>query len=240
MKIAILGYGKMGHEIEKAALKSGYTIGVIIDNETDWDQKAQELLNCDAAIDFSVPAVAVSNIYRCFGIGIPVVSGTTGWQKDLPAVTEACLRQNGTLFYASNFSIGVNIFFEISQRLAALLAPHPQYTAAMTEIHHIHKLDAPSGTAITLAEGITAAHPRYTGYSGPDNENPDLIPVTSLREGEVPGTHSVSWESPADRITLIHEAHNREGFAMGAVLAANWVKDRKGIYGMKDLLGGNQ
>lgn len=235
MKIALLGYGKMGHEIEKAAIENGHSIHLIFDNESDWNLKSSILNECDVAIEFSVPSTVLQNISRCFESGIPIIVGTTGWHDHLPYVTGLCSSSNGTLFYASNFSIGVNIFFEINHKLASLLQAYPMYSAAITEVHHTQKLDAPSGTAITLASEIIASNSKYTGFSD-SNSNSEKIPVTSIREGTVTGKHTILWSSDVDQISISHDAKNRQGFAFGAIMAAEWVKDRKGVFTMKDLM----
>jgi len=235
MKIALLGYGKMGREVEKIAVEHNHSIGLIIDNENDWSAKAEQLRDCDVAIEFSMPAIAIENIRRCFEAGTPVVVGTTGWYDQLKNISDLGIRSNGTLFYASNFSLGVNIFFDVNRRLASLLEAYPMYAPAMVEIHHTQKLDAPSGTAITLANDIIASNSRYKKWTATEPE-PDEIPVESLREGNVPGTHTVTWSSDIDQISITHEARNRRGLAIGAMMAAEWVYKRKGIFTMKDML----
>ena len=235
MKIALLGYGKMGHEIEKIALGQGHTIMLTIDNEKDWIEKGVQLKECDVAIEFSAPHVAVGNITRCFDAGIPVVTGTTGWYEQLGQVTDLCNKSNSSLFYSSNFSIGVNIFFDISRRLASLLEAYPIYMPDITEIHHTQKLDSPSGTAITLANGIIETNSRFKNYTL-DTPGHDEIPILSIREGTVTGTHSVSWHSEIDQITITHEAKNRRGFVLGALMAAAWIQGKKGVFTMKDML----
>jgi len=235
MKIALLGYGKMGREVEKIAIEHKHSIGLIIDNENDWLEKAEQLKECDVAIEFSMPAIAIKNIRRCFDAGIPIVVGTTGWYDQFKQISDLCISGNKTLFYASNYSIGVNIFFDINRRLASLLEVYPMYSPAMVEIHHLQKLDAPSGTAITLAKDIIASNSRYTKFTEADPE-PEEIPVQSIREGNVPGTHSITWSSDVDQITIIHEAKSRRGFAIGAVMAAAWVRNRSGVFTMKDML----
>ena len=235
MKIALLGYGKMGHEVEKIATEHGHTIGLTIDNENDWNEKREQLAACDVAIEFSMPAIVIGNIYRCFEAKIPVVVGTTGWHNQLQEITSDCIRTGNTLFYASNFSIGVNIFFDINKRLAGLLKEYPMYQPSMVEIHHTQKLDSPSGTAITLANGIIESNPKYTHFTESDPSE-GAIPVHSIREGNVPGTHSVTWKSDIDQITITHEAFSRRGFALGAVMAAVFIHNRKGVFTMKDLL----
>jgi len=235
MKIALLGYGKMGHEVEKMAVEHGHTIGLVIDNETDWKQKADLLKECNVAIEFSAPAIAVENIQHCFEAGIPVVIGTTGWYDQFQHIADLCKKNNSTMFYASNYSIGVNIFFDINRRLAALLKDYPMYSPSIVEIHHLQKLDSPSGTAISLANDIIKSNSRITKYTS-ESPEPGEIQVESIREGSVTGTHKVTWNSEIDQITLIHEAKNRQGFALGALMAADWVQGRKGIFTMKDLL----
>lgn len=235
MKIALLGYGKMGHEVEKLAVSRGHTIQLILDNENDWTEKGSQLNSCDVAIEFSMPATAITNMSRCFVAGVPVVVGTTGWYTHFAEVSELCSKKDGTLFHTSNFSIGVNVFSEINRKLASLLEKYLMYQPAMTEIHHTQKLDAPSGTAITLAEGIISANANYHGYSETITEE-GLIPVTSIREGNVTGTHTITWTSEVDRITITHEAFNRQGLASGAMMAAEWVCERKGVFTMRDML----
>jgi 4-hydroxy-tetrahydrodipicolinate reductase len=235
MKIALLGYGKMGHEVEKMALENGHTIGLVIDNDNDWIQKAELLKECDVAIEFSMPAIAAKNIRRCFDAKIPIVVGTTGWYDQFENMSDLCKESNSTLFYASNYSIGVNIFFDINLRLATLLKDYPMYSPSIVEIHHIQKLDAPSGTAITLANDIIQSNSRFTKFTS-TNPKAGEIPVVSIREESVTGTHTIAWSSEIDQISITHEAKSRRGFALGAIMAADWVKDRKGIFTMKDML----
>ncbi|MEI8049147.1 MAG: 4-hydroxy-tetrahydrodipicolinate reductase [Bacteroidota bacterium] len=235
MKIALLGYGKMGHEVETIAIEHGHSIELILDNEDDWANNAALLKNCDVAIEFSIPKIAIENMSKCFTAGVPVVVGTTGWYDQLEQVTALCNAGNGTLFYSSNFSIGVNIFFDINRRLASLLESYPVYLPSMTEIHHTQKLDAPSGTAITLAKDIITSNSNFTKLTSGKPEQGE-IPVYSLREGNTTGTHTITWSSDIDQITITHEAHNRKGFALGAVMAASWVQGRKGVFTMKDML----
>jgi 4-hydroxy-tetrahydrodipicolinate reductase len=235
MQIALLGYGKMGREIEKIAVESTHTIRLTIDNENDWAEKAELLKGCDVAIEFSVPSIAVTNICRCFDAGIPVVVGTTGWYDQFQMISDYCKNSNGTLFYASNFSIGVYIFSDINRRLASLLEAHPMYSPEMTEIHHTQKLDAPSGTALTLANEIMEANQRISATTS-SNPEPGEILIQSVREGNVPGTHTITWSSEIDQITITHEAKSRRGLALGAIMAASWIRERKGIYTMKDMI----
>ena len=226
MRIALIGYGKMGHAVETEAAGRGHRVVCTVDNETEWGSKAEALRTADVAIEFSTPATAVANIRRCFDHGLPVVSGTTGWNDRLEEVRSECLRRGQTLFTASNFSIGMNIMFALNERLAELMVPYPQYSVGISETHHIHKLDAPSGTAITLRDQIVECG-RRTEAS---------IPITSYREGEVPGTHTVVYDSEIDTLTLTHEAHSRKGLAVGALVAAEYVAGRKGCFTMKELL----
>lgn len=233
MKIALLGYGKMGKMIEAIAVKRGHEIVSRINKGEDTD-----LNDADVAIDFSIPESAFENITHCFEQGVPVVCGTTGWLDRYEEAIAICKEKKGAFIYASNFSLGVNIFFELNRHLAKIMARLDDYGVSMEEIHHIHKVDAPSGTAITLAEGIME-HTKYDSWNLSDEEentNDNRIPITAKRIGEVPGTHHVSWNSPVDRIDISHTAHNREGFALGAVMAAEWLKDKTGVYTMKDVL----
>lgn len=241
MKIALLGYGKMGKAIETVAVERGHTIGVTIDDNDDWMAKIDECRHCDMAVDFSTPDTAVSNIMRCFDMGLPIVVGTTGWYAQLDSVVHDCQQRGQALFVASNFSIGMNMMFELNRRLAQLMNGYDEYDVAISETHHIHKLDAPSGTAITLANDMIEELDRKTRWElvkpNTDIENTD-IPITSYREGEVPGIHEVVYDSPIDTITLRHSAKSRKGLAVGAVLAAEYLKGRKGYYTMQDLLQG--
>lgn len=235
MKIALLGYGKMGHEVEKIAVENGHSISLIIDNENDWVEKGKFLKECDVAIEFSIPAIAIENIHKCFEAGIPIVVGTTGWYDHFQQISDLCVKGNKTLFYASNFSIGVNIFYDINRRLASLLETYPTYSPSMLEIHHAQKLDAPSGTAIVLGNDIIAANSRYSKLTN-SNPKPGEIPIQSIREGSFPGTHTITWSSEIDQISITHEAKSRRGLASGALMAAEWVQNRCGIFTMKDML----
>lgn len=230
MKIALLGYGKMGKTIEKLALDKGYTIVARVSSL----KELNDIQNADVAIDFSVPEAAVQNISACFEQGIPVVSGTTGWLADYEKMLNLCQSRNGSFIYASNFSIGVNLFFELNKRLAEIMEKHPNYKVAIEEIHHTQKLDAPSGTAISLAKDIIKKTD-YTNWKL-DTASANEIAIKALREEDVKGTHTVTYTSEIDTLSIKHEAHSREGFAMGAILAAAWLKDKKGIYTMKDVL----
>lgn len=231
MKIALLGYGKMGKVIERIATERGHEI-VLRKKSSD---SFKGLENADAAIEFSVPSAAVQNITQCLKSNIPVVSGTTGWLEEYHTVVKLCEEKNGAFIYGSNFSLGVNIFFEMNRRLAKMMGKLKQYKVSMEEIHHTQKLDAPSGTAITLAKDII----EYTDYSSWAIGNPkeDEIFIDAKRVENVPGTHIVTYDSDIDSIEIKHTAHSREGFALGAVIAAEWLSGKKGVYGMKDVLG---
>jgi 4-hydroxy-tetrahydrodipicolinate reductase len=231
MKIALLGYGRMGKVIERIALERGHEIVL---RKTDIDT-FEGLELADVAIDFSVPDAAVNNISTCLENNIPVISGTTGWLEDYPKMVKLCEEKKGAFIYGSNFSLGVNIFFELNAHLAKMMANLGQYKISMEEIHHLQKLDAPSGTAISLANDII----KNSDYSSWAIENPkeDEIFIDAKREEGIPGTHSVFYTSAVDTIEIKHTAHNREGFALGAVVAAEWIIDKKGVFGMKDVLG---
>ncbi len=231
MKLALLGYGKMGKTIERLATEAGHE--VVYAAGSDFERGT--LTDADAAIEFSVPEVAVENISRCLKEGMPVVSGTTGWLKDYEKVLKLCEARNGSFIYASNFSVGVNLFFNLNEHLAKLMAPWKEYEASIEEIHHIQKKDAPSGTAITLAEGIIE-NSELDGWVL-DKEAENKLSITAKREGDVKGTHRIDYQSKIDTISIIHEAHGREGFAKGAILAAEWLKDKKGVHSMKEVLG---
>ncbi|MFY9151549.1 MAG: 4-hydroxy-tetrahydrodipicolinate reductase [Prolixibacteraceae bacterium] len=236
MKIAIIGYGKMGKEIEKIALDRGHEIVLKIDITNPKDLTVANLQKADAAIEFTTPSSAVANYKLCFEAGTPVVSGTTGWLDQLPEVQELCKAMNGTFFYTSNYSLGVNIFFALNKRLAELMAGHPEYKIEMKEIHHTQKLDAPSGTAITLAEGIMEEIPEIKNWVNEPSQKPDVLGIISEREGQVPGTHIINYDSEVDYIEITHCAKNRKGLAFGAVLAAEYSFGKKGILSMNDLL----
>ncbi|WP_165043962.1 4-hydroxy-tetrahydrodipicolinate reductase [Dysgonomonas sp. ZJ709] len=235
MKIALIGYGKMGHEIEKIAIERGHTIVSIIDmgNIADFDSPAFK--SADVAIEFSTPDTAVDNYRKCFAANVPVVAGTTGWLEHLDEMKKACSEDGKTFFYASNYSLGVNIFFAVNKYLAKIMNRYPDYDVRMEETHHIHKLDAPSGTAITLAEGIIENFDRKDRWNLEVEEKPTDISIHCMREGEVPGIHTVIYESEADVITIEHDSKNRKGLALGAVLAAEFTNGKKGFLGMKDM-----
>ncbi|MFA5328711.1 MAG: 4-hydroxy-tetrahydrodipicolinate reductase [Prolixibacteraceae bacterium] len=236
MKLALIGYGKMGKEIEKIALDRGHEIVLKIDISNPEDLTIANLKKADAAIEFTIPASAAANYKMCFEAGIPVVSGTTGWLEQLPLVHQLCNDLNGTFFYASNFSLGVNIFFALNKKLAELMASRSEYKTEMKEIHHTQKLDAPSGTAITLAEGIIGNIPEKKRWVNHSTTNAEELGIISEREGVVPGTHIITYDSEVDYIEITHFAKSRKGFAFGAVLAAEFSFGKKGILSMNDLL----
>ncbi len=233
MNIAIIGYGKMGKTIEGIARERGHNI---VYASNDSLTSASVIKTADVAIEFTQPDAAVDNILVCAEAGVPVVCGTTGWLDRWDIVTREVKKMHGTLFYASNFSLGVNLFFKLNKQLAALMATHDAYAARMTEIHHVHKKDAPSGTAITLAEGLIENHPVYSKWHLGEDDQTGSLPIKDIREGEVPGTHSIRYTSNQDAIEITHEAFGREGFALGAVIAAEWLPGQFGIVGMDDLL----
>ena len=230
MNIALFGYGKMGKMIEQIALKRNHTIVAKIDLDAT-DINFSEI---DVAIDFSMPNAAFGNIKNCLEHNVPIISGTTGWLEDYPKAVELCKEKNGAFIYASNFSLGVNLFFELNSYLAKLMASQDQYKVAMEEIHHTQKLDAPSGTAITLAEGVIH-QTNYTNWKL-DSAGDKEIAITAMRIADTPGTHTVTYESEVDGIEIKHTAHNREGFALGAVIAAEWIVGKTGVFTMKDVL----
>jgi 4-hydroxy-tetrahydrodipicolinate reductase len=231
MKIALVGYGKMGQAVERIALGRGHEIVARVDVDNQEHFTSTAFRSADVAIEFSTPRTAFDNYLRCFDAGLPVVSGTTGWLDRLDEIKQRCAQQGNTFFYASNFSIGVNIFFALNRYLARWMNRFPDYDVALKEIHHIHKKDAPSGTAITLAQEIIGAVERKTGWQLLDSLNnintpppsPDLLPIEALREGETPGYHQVTYRSAIDTISIVHNAETRDGFALGAVLAAEFV-----------------
>lgn len=236
MKIAILGYGKMGREIEKIALSRGNDVVLTVGEDNLNDLTKENLSEADVAIEFSTPHTAYDNIQLCFEAGVPIVVGTTGWLDKI----DNCIQQTESgkgLFYASNFSVGVNVFFEINKKLAALMAPYNDYKVEMEEVHHTEKLDSPSGTAITLAEGVIDNVPKVTSWVNDKTISENEVGILSKRIENVPGTHIVTYENDIDEIYIKHTAHNRKGFALGAVLAAEFMKDKSGFYGMSDLLG---
>ncbi len=224
----------MGKEIEQILLQRGHTLTLRSTRSTPF--KAADLAGTDVAIEFTEPHSAVDNILKCFEAGIPVIVGTTGWYTRMPEVHEACAQMNGGLFTASNFSIGVNILFKVNKELARIMSDFEEYTPSMEEIHHTAKRDAPSGTAITLAEGILENYPNRDGWINESTDDAHKLGIISRREGEVPGTHIVRYASAVDEIQLVHQAHNRKGFALGAVKAAEFMYGKAGVYSMGDLL----
>ena len=237
MKIALLGYGKMGHTIERIALERNHQVVLKINDENLNDLTGENIRKADVAIEFTNPDSAVDNILFCLENNVPVVCGTTGWLKQLKFVEDKCKELNGAFLYASNYSVGVNIFFEINKKLAALMNAHLTYNVAIEETHHTHKKDAPSGTAITLAEQVIEALDKKNKWVNDRAEDAEQLSIISKRIDEVPGTHSVKYSSSIDDIEIIHTAHNRDGFAEGAVLAAEFIRGKKGIFSMKDVLG---
>lgn len=236
MKIALIGYGKMGKTIEQIALNRGHQIVSIVDINNPEEFQSDNFKSADVAIEFTTPATAFDNYMKSFAAGVPVVSGTTGWLDRIGEIKEKCAKEGKTFFYASNFSIGVNIFFALNKYLAKIMNNFPVYNVSMTETHHIHKLDAPSGTAITLAEGILENVDRKERWTLETAEQPTDLPIHAIREGEVPGIHQVTYESDVDYISIKHDAKSRAGFALGAVVAAEFTAGKKGFLGMDDML----
>lgn len=233
----------MGQMIERIAKERGHKVCCVIDADNTDEFMSDSFKHADVAIEFSTPATAVDNILKCFTVGVPVVSGTTGWTDYLDDMRNLCEEGKGTLLYSSNFSIGMNIFMAVNRYLSQLMNHFPGYSAEVAEVHHVHKLDHPSGTAITLAEDIIATNSRVSQWqeyaSGTITEpssKTHQLPIMWRREGEVPGIHTVTWESEGDSISITHDAHSREGFALGAVMAAEWLKGKKGFFKMGDML----
>lgn len=235
MKIALLGYGKMGKEIEQIALQRNHTIVLKINKENSSNLTTEQLKQADVAIEFSTPDTVISNIYKCFEAQLPIVVGATGWYEKFNEIKAYCLKENHSLFYATNFSLGVNLFFKMNEEIACMMKNFRGYEVTMQEIHHIHKLDKPSGTAITTAEKILANQTKKTNWSIDKKTDTNLF-IDVVREDEVPGTHTVFYKSDIDEISLTHKAYNRKGFALGAVLAAEFLQNKKGVYTMSDLL----
>lgn len=238
MKCAIIGYGKMGREIEKLLRERGHEVALVIDCGNAHELDAAHLQGLDVALEFTTPDTAYGNIRRCIECGVPVVSGTTGWTERLEELKAFCLEQGGAFFYASNFCLGVNLLFRLNRRLARMMNRFGQYDVTIEEVHHTQKKDAPSGTAITLAEGVLAEVERKSGWVNEPSAEADRLVITSLREGMVPGIHTVTYESEDDRLLLRHEIKNRRTLAQGAVVAAEFLCGRQGIYTMDDLLSG--
>ncbi|NDP22886.1 MAG: 4-hydroxy-tetrahydrodipicolinate reductase [Paludibacter sp.] len=236
MKIALIGYGKMGKTIERIAIERGHEIVSVIDIDNIDDFDSEAFKSADVAIEFTAPAVALSNYRRAFASGVAVVSGTTGWAEHLPQLKKEIEEKGYTLFWASNFSLGVNIFAAVNKYLAKIMNDFPDYNVEMTEVHHTQKLDAPSGTAITLAEGILENIDRKTVWIKETETNPGEMAIKSIREGQVPGIHAIRYDSNVDFIEIRHELKNRESLALGAVVAAEFTAGKKGFLGMEDLL----
>lgn len=237
MNIALIGYGKMGKAIEQIAIERGHTVVLKIDFDNQQDFTKENLQKADVAIEFTGPHSAFENVMKCLGYGVPLVCGSTGWLQQWDEAKAMCEKENGALLYASNFSVGVNLFFEINKYVAALMSRHTEYNISMEEIHHTQKKDAPSGTAITLAEQILANNSIKTCWTNEPEKSPEELPIISKRIDPAPGTHSIKYASAIDDIEIIHTAHSRTGFATGAVVAAEFLKGKKGIYGMKQVLG---
>lgn len=236
MKIALIGYGKMGHIIEKIALSRGHEIVAHIDIDNQEDFHSDAFRSADVAIEFTAPSVAVNNIKTAFSEGVRVVCGTTGWTEKMPEIEALCKEKDLAFFWTSNFSLGVNIFFALNKYLAKIMNGFDNYNVDMVETHHIHKLDAPSGTAVTLAEGLLENIDRKDSWVLGKEQNDKQIGIEAVREGEVPGIHTIHYDSPVDEITITHSAKSREGFALGAVMAAEFTCGKKGILGMGDML----
>jgi 4-hydroxy-tetrahydrodipicolinate reductase len=237
MNIALIGYGKMGHAIERIAIERGHSIALKITSANKQDFTVSNLAGADIAIEFTSPDAAPENIARCLNAGVPVICGTTGWNERLSEAKGIAMERNVGFLQASNFSIGVNIFFEVNRLLARLMQRQEGYSASIEEVHHLQKKDKPSGTAITLAEQIIDESETLKEWRLADEEQSEVsLPIAALREEGVPGTHTISWTSPVDTIDIIHSAHNRDGFALGAVLAAEFIHGKRGVYTMKDVL----
>lgn len=235
MKIALIGYGKMGHIIEKIALQRGHEVTCRIDRDNLEDFDTEAFRTSDVAIEFTTPATAEENVRKCFAAGVPVVCGTTGWTAALSEMKQLCDSGKGTLLWASNFSIGVNIFMAVNKYLARIMDKFPQYTPSLHEVHHVHKLDHPSGTAITLAEQLISETTRVQGWEEEPASSTDLLPISHERRGEVPGIHTITWDSSVDYISITHSAKSREGFALGAVMAAEWLPSHPGFRTMDEM-----
>lgn len=236
MRIALIGYGKMGKAIEEVALHRGHEIVLKIDQPNLHDFTKENMVKADAAIEFTSPHTAFENVKTCIEFGVPIVCGSTGWTEKLDQLKQVCTDKNGSFIYSSNYSVGVNIFFEVNKKLAALMAPHKEYEVILEETHHTQKKDAPSGTAISLAEQVLESIKRKKQWVNEISDNPEDLEIISQRIDPAPGTHSIKYSSAIDDIEIIHTAHNRKGFATGAVLAAEFIKDKKGFFTMKDVL----
>ncbi len=236
MKIALIGYGKMGKVIEKQALKQKHEITVIIDNETDWKNKKDQLINCDVAIEFSTPDAVLHNLSLCFDMSLPVVCGTTAWHDKLEIVKKECEKKNASLLYASNFSIGVNLFFQFNKYITEIMREFDDYDVSMKEIHHTEKLDSPSGTAVKLANDIIQLHPNKNDWTEEKSTDSDMLRIKCKRKGNTVGTHYLKWDSAIDSISIKHKAKSRDGFVLGALLAAEFIIGKKGVFTMEDVL----
>jgi len=236
MKILLLGYGKMGKAIEQEALSRGHEVVGKIGYRNTSSLTIPFIQQSEVVIEFSRPEAAFENIKMCIDAGVPVISGTTGWLDKLDDVKKHCNEQGSAFLYASNFSIGVNLFFQLNKLLTKLMNPHPQYQPSIEEIHHTQKLDAPSGTAITLASGLLENFPSKKSWALSPTEDKEALTINALRVDKVPGTHSISWDSEIDSIEIKHTAHSRKGFVVGALLAAEWIVGKKGCFGMEDVL----
>jgi len=236
MNIALIGYGKMGRQIHELARKKGHQVVCIIDEDNRSDIDSDAFREADAAFEFTGPDSAVQNFLNAFNQKVPVISGTTGWLKDWDLVCEACVKSEGGFFYASNFSLGVNLLFNMNRKVAEMMAGFPEYQVHIEEIHHTQKLDAPSGTAISLAEQVMEYNKSFTRWELNPYGKDKYLPIFSKREGRVTGTHTVSYISEIDKISIRHEALSREGFAIGAMMAAEFIKRKTGVFGMNDLL----
>ncbi len=236
MKVCLIGHGKMGLAIERLLPTRGHEVIAVIGKQST-ESLEEALSRSDIAIEFTKPDVAFHHLSSCIKLGIPVVCGTTGWLDKWDELEDFCQKHNGALVYASNFSIGVQIFFSLNRRLAAMMAGHTDYSCSVEEIHHIHKLDAPSGTALSLAKDIINRHPSYTEWKPGTKQEEGSLPISSIREDEVIGTHFVQYRSVIDEIVIKHQAFSRDGFALGAIVAAEWLLHKKGIYTMADVLG---
>jgi 4-hydroxy-tetrahydrodipicolinate reductase len=237
MNIALIGYGRMGHEIESVAVKRGHLIKLIVDQDNEDDLTEVNMKGIDVAIEFSSPAAAFNNISKCLNAKVPVVSGTTGWLEDYNRAVDVCNRNKTAFLHSSNFSIGVNLLFRLNSELAKQMERYKEYTVSIEEIHHTKKLDAPSGTAIVLAGGIIDRHPKYKKWCADADKKEQCVPIRSIREGDIPGTHTVTWDSEIDTISLKHEVKSRKGLALGAVVAAEFIHSRKGVFTMNEVMG---
>jgi 4-hydroxy-tetrahydrodipicolinate reductase len=235
MNIALIGYGKMGKEIEAIALKRNHTIVLKVDKDNKDSVTENDLKKADVAIEFSTPDTVIENMKKCFRASVPIVVGTTGWYEKFDEMKKLCLEKNAGMFHATNFSLGVNLFFKVNAYLAELMNKYGDYDVSMEEIHHIHKLDKPSGTAITLANQVINKIERKKSWSI-DKQGDDILFIKDIREGEVPGTHIIKYHSAVDDIEIMHKAHNRKGFALGAVIAAEFLAGKKGVYSMNDII----